>query len=114
MTETPPSRSRPRRGVVPANRETASAPTINRETSSEAMSGLRFTTGPGGSAEVVAVGGHAELAPEGAGRAAAHDHAVEEDLEVLDDAGPFRVQLELERDGGRIGVDAQEAVRDGV
>src|SRR6266545_8424812 len=129
MTLVPPVRSRPRRGLMCWTRISPQIPAMSPNTTSSGTTSRRFpvigrcSPLPAGRSLVqryprllqqgAAVDGHAELAVESLGGPAAHHHAGQEDLEVLQDVGDGGVDVELEGDGVLLGVDPDEGVAHG-
>src|SRR5512132_1018284 len=116
ITDTPPSRSRPRTGRVPVTNR-AIAPRARSPTSTSETQNDRcfFFIGvlPPRSCELGAVDQEFEPAVQHLGREAAQLHASEEDLEVLHDLADLRVDDQLEAHGLRRGVYPQERLLGG-
>src|SRR5215211_5964324 len=104
ITDTPPSRSRPRTGRVPVA-NSAIEPRVSTPTSvSDIQSDRCFffiRILPPRSCELGAVDQEFEPAVQHLGREAAQLHAAQEDLEVLHDLADLRVDRQLEAHGLR-------------
>src|SRR5947207_12226303 len=99
-TETPPTRSRPRRGRTLARNPPSTATTSAMTKTSEATRRpVPFIPDSLPSQQRCSVDGELELAVKPLGRSPAHDHPREEDLEVLHHVADLRVDRELERHG---------------
>src|SRR4029453_11936874 len=107
-TETPPVRSSPSSGRVPVTRPANVSSTRMNTIAMEAIKGRLLCISVGHLQERRAVDVQLELAVQLFGGTPAHDHAVQEDLEILHDIADLGVDGELERDGPGTRVYAEE------
>src|SRR5437867_8365858 len=98
-TDTPPVRSSPSSGRVPVTNPTSAASTSVDTTRMETIRGRLLFISVRHLQELRAVDVQLELAIEPFRSAPAHDHAIQEDLEVLHDVADLSVDGEFEGDG---------------